>query len=151
MSPARPFTNSRFRVEIDGMAGSGAYEVVLPQGRLATSPSPRGRSNVEYATLTLRRGLTRSSDWYAWWHAAREGKRAPERTVLIVLLDESGADAVRWVCTGTQPVGYAVSGLHALGSEAVVETLDLSVTGFEATFDDAPVRNKPRAARRRPA
>jgi len=59
-----PFGNMRFRVEIDGISGDGAFEVVFPEARIAG----RGRKgrHVLYSPLILRRGLTASCDWYAW-------------------------------------------------------------------------------------
>jgi len=136
-----PFTNMRFRVEIDGMKGAGAVEVILPQARIEVGSGKRQVRQFE--PLTLRRGLTRSSEWYDWWNEVQGSARGAERTVRIVLLDERGADAIGWICSGAVPVGYAVSALNALGHEPVIESLDLRVKDFAASFGN-PVPKKGR-------
>jgi hypothetical protein len=54
-----PFGNMRFRVEIDGISGGGAFEVVFPEARIAG----RGRNGrrVLYGPLIprWRRGRSR--------------------------------------------------------------------------------------------
>jgi phage tail-like protein len=129
--PAQPFTNVRFRIEIEGLEGSGAYEVMLPQARIDTAP--RKTAKVIYGTLILRRGLSRSSAWYDWW----QGGRGARRNVRVVLLDDTGADAVAWVMAAAKPVAYHVSRLHALESEPMIESLELTVGGFAASFPQA--------------
>ena len=53
MSNSRdPIMNARFRVEIDGLPGTGATEVIFPEARIVTRG--RTRRTVEYGTLTLR-------------------------------------------------------------------------------------------------
>jgi hypothetical protein len=137
----QPFTNMRFRIEVEGMEGSGAVEAILPDARIVIGP--RRRLTTQYGPLTLRRGLTRASEWYDWWNRARTSTRGIEREVLVVLLDERGTDAIRWIYAAAAPVGYLVSSLNALGNEPLIESLELRVGGFEASFA------QPRAARRR--
>ena len=141
MPPKRrdPFTNVRFRVEIDGMKGTGALEVFFPEAQIATDAASgvdeTGRpASAHYGHLTLRRGLTTSGEWYKWWDEARQSKATRGRTVKIVLIDEQGADANRWVFGGTRPFRYHVSSLNARGEEILTETLELAVGGFEAIY-----------------
>ena len=136
-----PFGNMRFRVEIEGVPGGGAVEVIFPEARLA----PKGRrGGVQYGPLIVRRGLTLSGSWYEWWDAARRGKRPPTRAVRVTLLRADGSDAGGWLFRDAAPVAYHLSPLNALGNEAVIETLELSVRHFEAIGSDAgAVRTKP--------
>ena len=127
-----PFVNMRFRIEIDGMTGTGATEVLFPEARLVSST--RGRQVVHYGTLTLVRGLTRSAEWYEWWERSRVGRGSLKRSVAVVLLDERGSDANRWAFAGAQPLAYTVSSLNALGNEAMTESIELTVAGFKAQF-----------------
>jgi len=127
-----PFANMRFRVEIEGMTSTGAVEVIFPEARIVSSAG-RSRRN-SFGALTLRRGLTQSSEWYDWWSAARPAPRA----VQVVLLDANGADAIRWTYARARPVVYLLSGLNALGNETLVESLEVSVGGFAAAFPGAP-------------
>lgn len=123
-----PFTGLRFRVAIEGIRGAGAVEVVLPAARIVERP--RKRRAVQFEVLVIRRGLTRSTDWYQWWDEARHSKRA-RRRVQIALLDAGGTDALRWNFTGCVPIGYALSPLNALAGAAMIESLELRVGGFE--------------------
>lgn len=129
-SRAEPMINARFRVDIDGLAGTGATEVMFPEARI----QGRKRRAVHYGILIIRRGMTGSSDWYDWWDAARKSPTAGRRTITVVLMDGSRHDVARWTFSGAQPSGYAVSPLNALGREPLIETLELSVTGFKMTF-----------------
>ncbi len=138
-----PFTNMRFRVEIDGLKGTGAVEVILPDARREIGPG--SKRSTQFGSLTLRRGLTRSSEWYDWWREAQGSARGTERSVRVVLLDERGADAIGWTLAGAVPNGYSVSILNALGHEPVIESLELSVKGFEASFETAPQKRRKRA------
>jgi phage tail-like protein len=128
----QPFTNARFRIEIDGLQGTSAFEVIFPPARIVERA--RTQRATEFGALILRRGLTQSSEWYEWWNAARGSNRARARSVIVVLLDESDRDAVRWTYEGAQPVAYQTSGLHTLGNEPLIETLELKVATFEAAF-----------------
>lgn len=127
-----PFLNMRFRIEIEGLKGTGATEVVFPEARLV--PSGRGRPATRYGPLTLVRGLTRSPEWYEWWERSCVARRPLKKAVVVVLLDERGADANRWQFSGAQPLAYTVSSLNSLGNEAIVESIELAVAGFRAQF-----------------
>ncbi len=64
-----PLLNARFRIEIDGLRTATAIEVIFPDARIVgDGETPRA---VQYGTLTLRRGMTASGDWYRWWDSAR--------------------------------------------------------------------------------
>ena len=131
-SPRQPFGNMRFRLEIDKMSETGAVAVVFPEARLTVVP--RLKPSVEYGVLTIRRGVTGSREWYDWWDLARTSASAPRRFVTVVLLDGAGADAMRWTFDDTTPRGYLLSPLDALGSSPLIESLELAVGGFAASF-----------------
>jgi phage tail-like protein len=139
-----PLGNMRFRLEIEGLPGGGAAEVVFPEARIATARRGRG---VHYGPLIIRRGLTQARDWYEWWDAARRGRRPPRRAVRVVLQDGAGGDAAAWLFRDALPVAYHLSPLHALGNEPVLETLELSIGDFEAAPGGTGA-NRPKARRR---
>jgi len=132
----QPFGNMRFRLEIDKMSETGAVAVVFPEARLTVVP--RQKPSVEYGVLTIRRGVTGSREWYDWWDLARTSASAPRRSVTVVLLDGAGADAMRWSFDDTRPQGYLLSPLDALGSAPLIESLELAVGGFAASFKSPP-------------
>jgi phage tail-like protein len=131
-----PFGNMRFRVEIEGVPGSGAVEVIFPEARILERPRKGGAAR--YGNLIVRRGLTLSRDWYEWWDAARRGRRAPRRAVRVTLLAPDGGEAGGWLFRGAAPVAYQLSPLNALGNEAVIETLVLRIGHFEAVGGEPP-------------
>ncbi len=126
-----PFGNMRFRIQIEGLQETGAVEVIFPEARLSSGQQNSRR--VQYGTLTLRRGVTRSPEWYEWWDRARISKTL-RKVVTVVLLDESGSDVNRWTFEKARPVGYRLSNLNALGNEPLIETLELEIGGFSASF-----------------
>ena len=125
-----PLLNARFRVEIEGLPASGVVEVIFPEARITSAD---GNARVQYGPLTMRRGMTTSSDWYRWWDSAR-GSAAAKRRVTIVLMDRLQADVHRWTFSDALPSAYAVSPLNALRGEPLIETLELSVGGFDVSF-----------------
>ncbi len=136
-----PFGNMRFRLEIEGLRETGAVEVIFPEARLATGP--RRSRVVQYGTLIIRRGVTRSREWYEWWDQARTSRISSKRTVAVVLMDERGASVHRWTFDKAEPRGYLLSSLNALGNAPLLETLELTVRGFEASFD-SPAARRPK-------
>lgn len=128
----QPLLNARFRVEIDGLTGTGATEVIFPEARIVR---PQGETPVvQYGTLTIRRGMTTSSDWYQWWDDARRSAKPTPKEVRIIVMDRTRADVTRWTFSGAAPSGYLVSPLNALGDEAILETLELTVAGLTIAF-----------------
>ena len=125
----QPFTNLRFRVAIEGMASTGAVEVVFPAARIIATRRKRGV--VQFDPLVIRRGLTLSTEWYDWWNQARHSTRAPRRDVQIILLDGGGVDALRCIYPDSTPLSYSLSPLNALVGEALTESLELRVGGFD--------------------
>src|SRR3954469_7767652 len=128
--PRLPFGNMRFRLEIDMLAEGGATEVVFPEARL--QPHGYKAGDAQYGPLIIKRGLTASRDWHRWRDAARRDKRAPRRNVRVMLLDDRGTTVAAWRFGDVVPVAYQLSPLNALGNEAVIETLELSVGSMEA-------------------
>ncbi len=123
-----PFGNMHFRIEVEGLPQTGAVEVIFPEARIAKATN-RKRS-VQYGTLVLRRGVTRSRDWYDWWDHARKARARRKRAVAVILLDAQGADVHRWTFDDSEPLAYGLSNLHAMGNAPLIETLELSVGGF---------------------
>lgn len=127
-----PLVNVRFRVEIEGLQGTGATEVIFPEARIVKG---RGKARaVQYGHLTIRRGMTTSNEWYQWWDRARTSATAGRKRVTVVLMDRLRADVNRWTFSDARPSGYFVSPLNALAGEPLIETLELSVGGFKVEF-----------------
>ncbi len=116
-----------FRIEVEGLDEGGAASVILPEARIAAADAAR---TVHYGMLVLRRGVTRSRSWYAWWDQARTSHGLAPKTVAVTLLDARGDPVHRWAFARAEPVAYRLSALDALGNEPLFETLELGVRGF---------------------
>jgi len=124
----QPFTNLRFRIAIEGIQSAGAVEVVFPTARIVALP--RKRREVQFDSLVIRRGLTRSTEWYDWWSQTRRSRRLPRRDVQVALLDSNGVATLRWVFPDSVPLSYSLSPLNALLGETLIESLELQVGDF---------------------
>ncbi len=92
----------------------GASQVVHPL------PGP-----VEYADVTLRYGLTASTELWEWFMKAVQGK-VERRNVSIVLLDADGiTEALRWNLINAWPCHWRGAPLDTLSQEAAIESLTL--------------------------
>jgi phage tail-like protein len=80
---------------------------------------------VEYGDITLRYGLTNSSDLFDWMMCAVNGK-VDRRTVAIVLLDADGVgEKLRWSLSNAWPSAWRAAPLDALSREVAIEELTL--------------------------
>lgn len=80
---------------------------------------------VEYADITLRYGLTASSEIWNWLLTAVEGK-VERKNVSILMLDSKGTDEVmRWDLINAWPAEWRSASLDALNREIAIETLTL--------------------------
>ena len=133
-----PFKNFSFLVEIDGIASAGfksvsglAAEVEVAEYREGADHSIRKLpARVRYPNVTLRRGLTTSSDLWNWWKTVRDGA-LQRRTVVITLLDDSRQPVLRWTLLEAWPVKWELSELDASKNEVAIETLELAHEGLE--------------------
>src|SRR5438105_13542113 len=102
-----PLGNFRFRLEIDGVHAAGFSEVSIGPTtteaidyREGTDPAHVRKlpGLTKYGNVTLKRGVTASLDLFNWHRQVASGQIASNRkNVVVVLLDESGADAARFV------------------------------------------------------
>jgi phage tail-like protein len=85
---------------------------------------------VEYGDITLRYGLSSSTDLLDWMMCAVNGK-VDRRTVAIVLLDADGVgEKVRWSLSNAWPSAWRAAPLDALGREVAIEELTLVYEGI---------------------
>lgn len=85
---------------------------------------------VEYGDITLRYGLSSSTDLFDWMMSAVNGK-VDRRTVAIVLLDADGVgEKLRWSLSNAWPRAWRAAPLDALGREVAIEELTLVYEGI---------------------
>jgi phage tail-like protein len=129
-----PFRAYNFKLEIQGVTeghftecrGLGIKRHAIAYREGGTSqvvhrlPGP-----VEYADITLRYGVTRSSEMWDWFMSTVKGK-VERRNVSIVLVDTDGVtEVMRWNLVNAWPAEWRGALLDALSHEAAIESLAL--------------------------
>lgn len=135
MDRTDPLRNFRFRLEIDGVALAGFSEVAIAEAKIEAPRARKLPGLMKYGNITLKRGLTLGGtalDLFKWHADVSSGQDQTRRKqVVIVMRDEAGADAARFVVTNAWPVKYDPSDLNAKGNEVMIELLELDNEGIE--------------------
>jgi phage tail-like protein len=139
-----PLRNFRYRLEIDSITQAGFSEVMIAETtidavdyRVGTDPPHVRKLSglTKYGNITLKWGLTvggASLDLFKWHSDVSAGQVKDKRKkVVIVLQDEAGEDAARYVISEAWPVKYDPSDLNAKGNEVMIELLELVNEGIE--------------------
>jgi phage tail-like protein len=138
--PDDPFRAYNFKLEIQGVTeghftecsslGIKVSDIKYREGGVGQIvrrlPGP-----VEYADVTLRYGLTSSTELWTWFMASVNGK-VERRNVSIVMLKPDGVtESLRWNLLGSWPSEWRGAPLNALTQEAAIESLTLVFEGLE--------------------
>ena len=129
-----PFRGFNFLVEIDGITQAGFQEV----GGLDASTDPvdyregtdpnhvRKLTGLnKFSPITLKRGITTSDELWRWRKTVIDGN--PERkNGSIVLLDETGAEMLRWNFANAWPSKWTGPAFNATSTAVAVETLEIT-------------------------
>ncbi len=139
-----PLRNFRYRLEIDSITQAGFSEVMIAETTIdavdyregTDPPHVRKLSGLtKYGNITLKWGLTvggAALDLFKWHKAVSDGQVKDQRKkVVIVLQDEAGGDAARYVVSEAWPVKYDPSDFNAKGNEVFIELLELVNEGIE--------------------
>lgn len=135
-----PFRNSRFLLEIDGIAQAGFSEVTIPdiiaepieyrEGNQTTTPQ-KIPGLIKYSNLILKWGITNSKDLYNWHEDVVHGKiKSSRKKISVLLLDEEGQEASRWNFVEAWPTKYDAPDANAKGNEIAIETLEIVHEGM---------------------
>jgi phage tail-like protein len=85
---------------------------------------------VRYSPVTLRYGLTTSTELWDWLMSAVNGQ-VSRRNVTIAMLDSTGSNTVlRWKLANAWPAQWHGAALDALSRELAIETLVLAHDGL---------------------
>ena len=144
MARIDPLRNFRYRLEIDNIAQAGFSEVAIAETTIDAvdyregnePPHVRKLSGLtKYGNITLKWGLTvggTALDLFKWHADVSAGQiKEKRKKVTIVVQDEAGGDAARFVITDAWPVKYDPSDLNAKGNEVLIELLELANEGIE--------------------
>jgi phage tail-like protein len=144
MARIDPLRNFRYRLEIDAITQAAFSEVMIGETTIdavdyregTDPPHVRKLSGLtKYGNITLKWGLfvgANGLDLYKWHKDVAAGQvKAKRKKVVIVVQDEAGVDAARFVVSEAWPIKYDASDLKAAGAEVVIESLELVNEGIE--------------------
>ena len=129
-----PYRGFNFLVEIDGITQAGFQEV---SGLDASTDAVDYREGADpnhvrkltglnkYSAITLKRGVTDSDELWRWRKAVIDG-RAERKNGSIILLDESGAEKIRWNFANAWPSKWTGPSFNATSTAVAVETLEIT-------------------------
>lgn len=139
-----PLRNFRYRLEIDSITQAGFSEVMIAETTIdavdyregTDPPHVRKLSGLtKYGNITLKLGITvggSALDLFKWHADISAGQIKDKRKkVVIVVQDEAGGDAARYVVSEAWPMKYDPSDLNAKGNEVMIELLELANEGIE--------------------
>lgn len=142
----KPYPGMNFVVDLGvgdvDSPDSGLSEVIFPEATLQTTEYRNGNDRetaarklqtlARYGNLILRRGALGSLSWYSWWDAVRNGDQTATRTITVGLLNEQRTDRVlTWRFLRARPVNHFFSPLNALGTEPLIEHLEVAFERIE--------------------
>jgi phage tail-like protein len=132
-----PYSAFRFRIEVDALEQGGFQSVSGLSRETKIDPYREGGVNTfehqhagltTYPPLTLKRGLTDQSLWD--WHQDVIVGTIARKTISVVLLDDAGAEAWRWVCEGAFPSKWTGAELDATRGEVASESVEFVHRGL---------------------
>jgi phage tail-like protein len=133
-----PYLSSRFLVEITGLVVGGFSEVSGLQAETEFEEIKEGGVNdyihklpkiTKYPNLTLKRGITNSTDLWQWHQDVING-RIVRKSGSIILMDSEGNEKWRWNFIDAYPTKWTGPDLKADGSNVAIEALELAHNGI---------------------
>ena len=139
MARVDPYKEFRFQVEIDGIASSRfldcsglGSEVAVIEYREGGDPTAVRKlpGRASYSDITLKRGITESTDLYDWHRSLLQGV-IDRRNGSVKLLNDEGVEVVRWVFREAWPRKWEGPELNAMRNEVAIETFVLTCESIE--------------------
>jgi phage tail-like protein len=133
-----PFHAFNFRVEIDGISRAGFREcsgldssqdpVAYREGTDPLTERKLPGMN-KYSAISLKWGITDDAELYKWRKQAQDGK-VERKNGSIVLIDDTGAEKLRWNFINGWPSKWTGPSFNAAGNEVAIETLEIAHEGL---------------------
>jgi phage tail-like protein len=134
-----PYRSYNFLVEIDGITRAGFRDCAGLDSTSAVIEYREGDDRslttrklpgmVSHAPVTLSRGITDDAELWAWREQAAQG-RVVRRNGSIVLLDDTGAEKLRWNFREGWPTRWTGPSFNATGGDIAVEQLEIAHEGL---------------------
>jgi phage tail-like protein len=128
----------RFYVELDGLTQAVFTEMSGLQVENEVMEYEEGGNNgfthrlpgrTKVGTITLKRGMTSSGEFFAWCNDILQGKIKP-RHMSVVMYDAAGSELTRWNFANAYPVKWSGPQFKASDRTAAVESLELAHDGL---------------------
>ena len=129
-----PYRGFNFMVEMDGITQAGFQEC----GGLDSSTDPidyregndpnhvRKLTGLnKYSAISLKRGITDSDELWKWRQTVIDGK-AERKNGSIVLLDETGAEKLRWNFVNAWPSKWTGPSFNSTSNAVAIEALEIA-------------------------
>jgi phage tail-like protein len=124
-----------FLVEIDGITQAGFQEcggldstVAMIEYREGTDRPNHTRKLAgltSFSAISLKRGITDSDELYQWHMNTVNGATPDRRNGSIVLLDETGAEKIRWNFTQAWASKWTGPAFNATSNSVAIESLEI--------------------------
>jgi phage tail-like protein len=134
-----PYRSYNFLVEIDGITRAGFRDCAGLDSSSAVIDYREGDDRslttrklpgmVTYSPVTLSRGITDDADLWTWRDQAAQG-RVVRRNGSIVLLDDTGAEKLRWNFREGWPSRWTGPSFNATGGDIAIEQLEIAHEGL---------------------
>jgi phage tail-like protein len=115
--------------ECTGLEATMEPKVIREGGRNYGAAQRSGP--VSFATIVLRRGMTRAQDLYGWFELVTSGATYAHRlNAYVTLFDTAGEIVLRWKLERALPIKFKAADLNARASEVGIEELHLAHEGL---------------------
>lgn len=130
-----PYRSYNFKLEIQGVAQGHFTEVSDIQVEVENIRYREGGLNqvvhcipglVNYGHVTLRYGMTSSTDLWEWFNKVLEGNVERKNCSIVVLQSDGATPGLRWDLIDCWPSAWRAAPLDALGNEIAIESLTLA-------------------------
>jgi phage tail-like protein len=125
----------RFVVQIDGVTEAVFTECTLPVLEVEVHQQMEGGLNdavhqipgrVKAGKITLKRGMTASSELLSWYMDIAQGKiSSSQRKISVVMYDSLGSEVMRWNFQNAFPAKWTGPAFVSERSQVAIETLEL--------------------------
>jgi phage tail-like protein len=125
----------RFVVQIDGVTEAVFTECTLPILEVEVHQQMEGGLNdavhqipgrVKAGKITLKRGMTTSSELLSWYMDIVQGKISnSQRKISVVMYDSLGSEVMRWNFQNAFPSKWTGPAFASERSQVAIETLEL--------------------------
>lgn len=134
-----PYRAYNFKLQIQGVthghftecSGLNVKVESIAYAEAGTGVSHKLPGRVDYGDITLKYGLTSSTELWDWFVNTTKGK-LERKNVSIIMLDNDGVTNVfQWNLTDAWPSGWEGASLSAQSQEAAVESMTITYESLE--------------------